>query len=502
MVKIISVRDPSKYFYLEDGSSLKNIEDLTNYINRCTLDSFNRHVRNEGNDFANWVRYCLFFPKLADKILTCKNLDDLKNIINGFIKKYNYYYEKIPVSEHFYTFDDEELITLNDLYFYINTCSIGEFEHHVNSSRNDFANWIGNVLKFSDLANKLFLDKSLDGHKTIINNFLLTYKYDDAAVNSDYDSIPKTTISKVAQTDVLKNTSNISSSLNSVSSSAAPKESVSLGASSTIFNSSASSSSVTSNGLASSTIPNTVPITVTAPISSSVSHNVSPINSIAASVTASASPNIASGSSNSALNPHVNSKYAIDMNDPAYKDFKAPHIVIPEVSTKNIPHIIDPDYLDKHPKNDQGLYVFSDDEIEKLTQYGKAERERFQPEEKAQILRVKLLDLKNMIRDLRRQEKDPLIADLLLRVMISKIEFYAISKSEIEFNLIVSKFDEVKKEIDYAATIIPKNFADEVLKDMKLETITVKKLDGTENDIKVKNIFNSIKRFFKKPVEN
>jgi len=62
---------------------------------------------------------------------------------------------KISPEHYFYLKDGQVIKDLEDLLFALETMSDDVFSHHVNAERNDFANWIKDVIKNKDLAREI-----------------------------------------------------------------------------------------------------------------------------------------------------------------------------------------------------------------------------------------------------------------------------------------------------------------------------------------------------------
>ena len=82
----------------------------------------------------------------------------------------------------------------------------------------------------------------------------------------------------------------------------------------------------------------------------------------------------------------------------------------------------------------------------------------------------------NILKDLRKNEKNTLIPDLMVRTINSKIEYYNISKKKEDYDNIITIFNEIKKEIDYCTQEAPYSFADEIIQGLELEKVTMKKM--------------------------
>lgn len=74
--------------------------------------------------------------------------------------------------QQFHFRDGTHASSLNDLKEKIETISYAEFYHHVNSSKNDFANWVRYVLKDDQLANSLEKTTSIVETVEVMNDYL------------------------------------------------------------------------------------------------------------------------------------------------------------------------------------------------------------------------------------------------------------------------------------------------------------------------------------------
>jgi hypothetical protein len=124
----------------------------------------------------------------------------------------------------------------------------------------------------------------------------------------------------------------------------------------------------------------------------------------------------------------------------------------------------------------EGFKQFSDEDLEKFTKFVKGDDENLiETDAKVEYLRAALQELKNIIGELRRAEKDPLIADLMLRTLNAKIDYYALSKNSNEYALIIKQMKEAQREMEECAVQQTYNIAEEILKDLKLQGLAMKK---------------------------
>ncbi|MFC1722547.1 hypothetical protein ACFL0V_00240 [Nanoarchaeota archaeon] len=69
--KTIQSKDisPENYFVLQNGETLKSIEQLAIKVEDFEDTLFAFHVNQDKNDFANWIRHVFDEPALADDLL-------------------------------------------------------------------------------------------------------------------------------------------------------------------------------------------------------------------------------------------------------------------------------------------------------------------------------------------------------------------------------------------------------------------------------------------------
>ncbi|MCF7910303.1 DUF5752 family protein [Candidatus Pacearchaeota archaeon] len=71
------IKDPSSYFYVCDGTILKNLEDLFHLLKRIDNPSLEHHFNSEKNDFSNWTRDVLKEKALANKLDKAKTREEM-----------------------------------------------------------------------------------------------------------------------------------------------------------------------------------------------------------------------------------------------------------------------------------------------------------------------------------------------------------------------------------------------------------------------------------------
>ena len=124
--------------------------------------------------------------------------------------------------------------------------------------------------------------------------------------------------------------------------------------------------------------------------------------------------------------------------------------------------------------SDSRFRQFSDEELEKFVKFAMPDKV-IDDASKVQYLMACLQELKTMIQDLRRADKDPLVADLLLRDILPKIEYYNQTRNVDDYNRVIRLMKEVQHEIEECATQTTTNLAEEIFKTLKLQGIIMKK---------------------------
>lgn len=72
---------PDKIFWLEDGRSLKNTEELRNALKTMSTNIYKHHVHGKHNHFADWVEHVFGKKELAKRMRAAKTR---KELINAF----------------------------------------------------------------------------------------------------------------------------------------------------------------------------------------------------------------------------------------------------------------------------------------------------------------------------------------------------------------------------------------------------------------------------------
>ena len=78
------------YFFVNDGTVLKNVLDLSKQLDKMSDEVFRYHVNDMKNDFASWIKEIFKEEKLAEELLKTTEKDKTQIIIlKHIIKKFN-----------------------------------------------------------------------------------------------------------------------------------------------------------------------------------------------------------------------------------------------------------------------------------------------------------------------------------------------------------------------------------------------------------------------------
>lgn len=165
---------PEEYFYMHNGVVLKSLHDLIDVLEVIDEETFKFHVRNNKNDFSEWVRHVFKDDKLADKIKNAKIKMEMIEIL-----------ETIPVSskeieknfflnpkKYFWLANSSAIRNLYELSDALKLMDEELFKKHVDEKKNDFAKWVNDAFKNEHLAEKLNNAKTKKEMVDILEVFL------------------------------------------------------------------------------------------------------------------------------------------------------------------------------------------------------------------------------------------------------------------------------------------------------------------------------------------
>lgn len=82
---------PEQCFWVNNGTILKNLDELSGALPEMSNETFNRHVNNEKNDFSSWIKDVIGDGKLANEIISSKNRESIvkkiRNRLNSLKRK-------------------------------------------------------------------------------------------------------------------------------------------------------------------------------------------------------------------------------------------------------------------------------------------------------------------------------------------------------------------------------------------------------------------------------
>jgi len=77
---------PEEQFHFKDGSRIASLDELRDKIERISYDEFYHHVTSSRNDFANWIRYVLKDPQLADQLEKVDSIVETVELLNDYLQ--------------------------------------------------------------------------------------------------------------------------------------------------------------------------------------------------------------------------------------------------------------------------------------------------------------------------------------------------------------------------------------------------------------------------------
>ncbi|MGV8141538.1 MAG: hypothetical protein ACP5NW_03810, partial [Candidatus Woesearchaeota archaeon] len=386
MKKLSSITRIENCFVTVDNHSIKNIRDLYDYLESCDEAGFKYHVNEHKNDFAEWVENVLLFPELATNLRGIYTLEGTRGAISVFLRTFDFESKEVSEDKIFRTVDDYGLKNIQELYYYLNNCDDDSFRFHCNEHKNDFANWVSDVLSFPELAARMRTTYVKAEIISILRDFFVKDRLNNT--NQEYK--------KYLDERKIKS------------------------------------------------------IEVTKPDVGNKS-----IDNKTGEIGASERTGTIEGSN------------ALD--DPSLKEDEKINLKM----NLNLKSDQEDDETKDSAYGMEGFKQFSDEDLEKFTSFVKNE-ELIETDAKVEYLRAALQELKNIIRDLRRAEKDPLIADLMLRTISAKIDYYAVSKNPDEYAHIIKQMKEAQHEMEECSVQQSYNIAEEILKDLKLQGIAMR----------------------------
>ncbi len=155
------IEDPKFHFKTVDGESIANLIELACYLRLSEKEHFSHHVSPLHNHFANWVGGTLTDYELEDEmsLVVEKNpmsiivMKRINLLVNSAMRtprgreKAKMILESAKIdTEILFTNDGRKIINLWELADFLKSAPSHSIAYHMHTTRNDFADWIGDVL--------------------------------------------------------------------------------------------------------------------------------------------------------------------------------------------------------------------------------------------------------------------------------------------------------------------------------------------------------------------
>ena len=147
-------------FFLHEGDVEKQIHDKVSELKKLETEWVSRKKEAEATEMF-----------LLEKELQIETkLEEMKTLVSS-ADKYRLFYTHCPSDKVFRLNNGHVLNSIQELLYYLPHMSDDLFEHHVNSSRNDFSNWIKFVFQAENLADALKDARSRQDMLKILKSF-------------------------------------------------------------------------------------------------------------------------------------------------------------------------------------------------------------------------------------------------------------------------------------------------------------------------------------------
>lgn len=161
------INDPLQQFRTCDGQTLKNLMDLACYLKACEEEAFKYHVGRGHNHFSNWVDHVILDKDLATEISLVVDRNPMRIMVTKRINILVFHATRRPngrekarmildnaqlPEEHFAASDGRAIRNLWELGEFLAASQDRDFSYHCSPARNDFAEWVGEVLLDFELA--------------------------------------------------------------------------------------------------------------------------------------------------------------------------------------------------------------------------------------------------------------------------------------------------------------------------------------------------------------
>lgn len=82
-VKYLSDTSPEQSFWVNNGPVLRNLDELSNFIQGMPDDAYSYHANKDKNDFSRWINEIIGDKKLANDLLSSKSKQSAARKLNS-----------------------------------------------------------------------------------------------------------------------------------------------------------------------------------------------------------------------------------------------------------------------------------------------------------------------------------------------------------------------------------------------------------------------------------
>jgi hypothetical protein len=82
----MEITNPEKYFYVSNGSVLRNLTELIAELRSMDANAFSYHVNQDKNDFSNWIRDVFNDKALAKKVEKVQSKEEMARMVEKKIE--------------------------------------------------------------------------------------------------------------------------------------------------------------------------------------------------------------------------------------------------------------------------------------------------------------------------------------------------------------------------------------------------------------------------------
>jgi len=177
------ISDSRRQFHTKDGQVITNLVELACYMKSCSDEIFKHYVSKEHNHLANWVDHVILDMDLANQMHLVLQRNPMKNIV---IKRVNFLVhnalrdvrrgekarmvlqDAVLPEELFVTIDGLVVRNIWELHEFLKSAKGHVFSYHVSNLKNDFSDWIAEVLMDFELAEQVLTAETQDEMTSLV----------------------------------------------------------------------------------------------------------------------------------------------------------------------------------------------------------------------------------------------------------------------------------------------------------------------------------------------